>query len=96
MIPALEQAAAGESSSYPSLFSVVGCNSASSDGPRFSLTVFSASATAAECLLAVSARRLLLPCPPCAPLTGQSEAVVEHRVTARRFRFRPRPTQACA
>lgn len=37
----------GESSSYPWLFSIIGCNSAaSSDGPRFSLTVYSA--TAAE------------------------------------------------
>lgn len=66
MILALEQAAAArESSSYPSLFSVVGCNSASSDGPRFSLTVFSATPLSP-----------LLPClaPACPPPCALSRA----------------------
>lgn len=97
MIPAFGASSCRESSSYPLLISVVGCNSASSDGPRFSLTVFSATPLSAlsrlslPLSLAVSARRLLcsaLLSPPCV-----QSSIVGQAQWSRPRRF-PTPTQA--
>lgn len=78
MIPAFGAAAADrESSSYPSLFSLVGCNSASSDGTCFSLTVYSATALSPPCpclLSAVSSPSALPPPCPSLRILGQGRA----------------------
>lgn len=67
-------------------FFLVGCNSASSDGSGFSLTVFSATLSASPVPIP-----LILP-PPMRASRAPSKSAVDYRVflvTARRFRSGP-------